>query len=299
MVDSLVLPNNDWGMPGAVGAGSTPYAVVVPSSQTELSETTDGFTQLRRHWAADEPRANMLIVHGIGEHSGRYEHVGSFFADQGIDTLSYDQRGFGQSGGRRAFVKSFDQYLDDVQHLLELRRESGLPVILMGHSLGGLVVTRYLTSDRPQPDLAVVSAPALEADVPAWQKLFAPVLGRLLPKQHIPAKIDGELLSRDVEVQKAYVNDPLVIAGATAGLGNEMFSAMASTNAVLDRLRVPTYVLHGAEDRLVPPSASAALGSLPGVTRKVWDGLRHECLNEPEQAEVMAAIAEWLDAELS
>lgn len=241
----------------------------------------------------------MLIVHGIGEHSGRYEHVGSFFAERGIDTLSYDQRGFGQSGGRRAFVKSFDQYLDDVEALLELRREAGLPVILLGHSLGGLVVTTYLTSDRPQPDLAVISAPALEADVPGWQKLFAPVLGRLLPKQHIPAKIDGELLSRDVEVQQAYVNDPLVIAGATAGLGHEIFTTMASTSAALDRIRVPAYVLHGAEDRLVPLSASEALGQLPGVTRKVWDGLRHECMNEPEQADVLAGIAAWLDSELA
>lgn len=241
----------------------------------------------------------MLIVHGIGEHSGRYEHVGSFFADQRIDTLAFDQRGFGQSGGRRAFVKSFDQYLDDVEILLAERRELGLPVILLGHSLGGLVVTTYLVSDRPQPDLAVISAPALEADVPAWQKLLAPVLGRLLPKQHIPQAIDGKLLSRDVEVQQAYVDDPLVIAGATAGLGNEIFTTMASTKAALDRVRVPAYVLHGAEDRLVPPSASEALGRLPEVTRKVWDGLRHECMNEPEQGEVLAAIAEWLDGQLA
>lgn len=272
---------------------------MVPSSDTAFFETTDGFTQLRRHWAVESARANMLIVHGIGEHSGRYEHVGSFFAEQGIDTLAYDQRGFGQSGGRRAFVKSFDQYLDDVEALLELRREAGLPVILLGHSLGGLVVTTYLTSDRPQPDFAVISAPALEADVPGWQKLFAPVLGRLLPKQHIPAKIDGELLSRDVDVQQAYINDPLVIAGATAGLGNEIFTTMESTRAAIGKLRVPAYILHGAEDRLVPPSASEALGKLPGVTRKVWDGLRHECMNEPEQADVLAGIAAWIDAELA
>ncbi len=240
----------------------------------------------------------MLIVHGIGEHSGRYEHVGAFFAAHGIDTLAYDQRGFGQSGGRRAFVKSFDQYLDDLERLLEERRGLGVPVILLGHSLGGLVVTTYLVGDRPQPDLAVISAPALEADVPAWQKVMAPVVGRLLPKQHIPSKIDAELLSRDVAVQRAYVDDPLVIAGATAGLGHEIFTTMASTAGSLDRLRVPTYVLHGAEDRLVPPSASDALGRLPGVTRKVWDGLRHECMNEPEQDAVLAAVQTWIDQQL-
>ncbi len=241
----------------------------------------------------------MLIVHGIGEHSGRYEHVGSFFADRGVDTLSYDLRGFGQSGGRRAFVKSFDQYLDDVEALLELRRAAGLPVVLMGHSLGGLVVTTYLVSDRPQPDLAIISAPALHAEVPKWQKVVAPVLGRILPKQHIPSEIDAEMLSRDVAVQKAYVDDPLVIAGATAGLGHEIFSAMETTSSKLDRIRVPAYVLHGAEDQLVPVDASEALGRLPNVTRKVWDGLRHECLNEPEQDEVLAAIGVWLDQQLA
>ncbi len=240
----------------------------------------------------------MLIVHGIGEHSGRYEHVGAFFAERGIDTLGYDQRGFGQSGGRRAFVKSFDQYLDDLEVLLAERRTLGVPVILLGHSLGGLVVTSYLEGDRPQPDLAVISAPALEAVVPGWQKVVAPVLSRVLPKQHIPSKIEGELLSRDVAVQRAYLDDPLVIAGATAALGNEIFRTMTAAAASLDRIRVPAYVLHGAEDRLVPPSASEALGRLPGVTRKVWDGLRHECMNEPEQADVLAAIVDWIDQEL-
>lgn len=240
----------------------------------------------------------MLIVHGIGEHSGRYEHVGDFFAQHGIDTLGYDQRGFGQSGGRRAFVKSFDQYLDDVDQLLAERRRLGVPVVLLGHSLGGLVVTTHLVSDRPQPDLAVISAPALQADVPAWQKAAAPVLGRLAPKSHIPSEIEPELLSRDVAVQRAYVDDPLVISGASARLGQEIFATMKSTRESLDRLSVPTYVLHGAEDRLVPPAASEELGRLPTVTRKVWDGLRHECLNEPEQVEVMTAILAWLDGQL-
>lgn len=269
------------------------------TSETELSETSDGFTQLRRHWSCPDAKATMLIVHGIGEHSGRYEHVGAHFAAEGIDTWSYDQRGFGQSGGRRAFVKSFDQFLDDVEQMLAVAGRDGLPMILMGHSLGGLVVTTYLVSERPQPDLAVISAPALHAEVPAWQKLLAPVIGRVLPKQHIPSKIDGELLSRDVEVQQAYVNDPLVIAGATAGLGNEIFQTMETTSVVLDRVRVPAYVLHGTEDRLVPPSASEGLGALPNVTRKLWDGLRHECLNEPEQDEVLAGISEWLEGQLT
>jgi alpha-beta hydrolase superfamily lysophospholipase len=161
------------------------------------------------------------------------------------------------------------------------------------------VVTTHLVSNRTQPDLAVISAPALHAEVPAWQKAVAPVFGRLAPKSHIPSKIEPELLSRDVAVQRAYVDDPLVIAGATARLGQEIFATMKATSAAVGRLSVPAYVLHGAEDQLVPPSASEALGRLPNVTRKVWDGLRHECLNEPEQGEVLAAIVAWIDQRLA
>lgn len=212
--------------------------------------------------------------------------------------LSFDNRGFGQSGGRRAFVNSFDEFLDDIEDLLAARRELGVPVVLMGHSLGGLMVSTYLTSGRPQPDFAVLSAPALAAEIPRWQRVVAPILGRVLPKLFIKAKIEGEVLSRDVAVQEAYLNDPLVIAGSTAGLGRQVLMTMESTSASLSRISVPTYVLHGADDVLVPTASSEPLEKLPNVTRRVWDGLRHECMNEPEQAQVLAAISDWVLAQL-
>lgn len=268
---------------------------------TEFAATRDGLSQLRRHWQAsgvDSPRAAVLLVHGIGEHSGRYLHVGSFLAGQGYDVMAFDNRGFGQSGGRRAYVDSFSQYLDDVEDLIAERRELGVPVVLLGHSLGGLIVSTYLVRGRPVPDLTVLSAPALTADVPAWQRMGAPVLGRLTPKLFLPDKSDGSLLSRDVEVQRGFVDDPLVIQGATAGLGLAVFAAMERTSARIDRIEMPTYVLHGQDDELVPPAASAGLGELPNVTRRLWDGLRHECFNEPEQDEVMVEMAAWIDAQL-
>ncbi len=268
------------------------------TSAPSFASTRDGFTQLRRHWAIENPRAAILLVHGIGEHCGRYEHVGAFLNDQGFDVLGFDNRGFGQSGGRRAFVKSFDQYLDDVEDLLVERRELGVPVVLMGHSLGGLIVSAYLVSSRPQPDFGVLSSPALAAEVPQWQRVMAPILGKRLPKLFIKSKIDGEILSRDKAVQDAYVNDPLVIAGSTAGLGDAIFGAMEATSSSLSNISVPTYVLHGEEDTLVPPTASEPLATLPNVTRKTWPGLRHECMNEPEQGEVLAALADWINLQL-
>ncbi len=238
------------------------------------------------------------MVHGLGEHSGRYEHVGSFLASRGFDTLGFDNRGFGQSGGRRAHIDSFSEFIDDVEDLLVERRTLGVPVVLMGHSLGGLMVTAYLASERPSPDLAIISAPALQAVVPAWQRTMASLVGRVAPKVFVPSKIDETTLSRDVEVQRAYLDDPLVFGGTTAGFGKEVLKAVADTAAKVGRIQIPTYVLHGGQDVLVPTAASESLGQLPNVTRKVWPDLRHECLNEPEQADVLDGIAEWLEGQL-
>ena len=241
----------------------------------------------------------MLIVHGIGEHSGRYEQVGAIFAEAGVDVLAFDQRGFGESGGHRAHVVRFDEFLDDVQALLAERRSLDLPVVLLGHSLGGLISTSYLVSARPQPDLAVLSAPALDADLPRWQRVAAPMLGTFIPRLKIPSDFDGSILSRDEAVQVAYETDPLRVPASTARLGRETLRTMKHVRTTLDRLRVPTYVLHGAEDTLVPPSASEPLDRLPNVTRRVWPGLRHECMNEPEHPEVIAEVISWIDTQIS
>lgn len=254
---------------------------------------------MRRRWEHNDAKAAVLIVHGIGEHSGRYLHVGEHLAAHGYDVLAYDKVGFGQSEGRRAHVDSFDDYLDDVQALLAERRALDLPVVLFGHSLGGLVSTTYLVSERPQPDIAVLSAPSLEAEVERWKRIAAPIMGRVAPTLFIPNKIDGVLLSRDVAVQQAYAEDPLVVAGATAGLGKAIFATMDATRACMDRISVPTYVFHGDEDELVPPAASAPLAAHPNVTYKLWDGLRHETMNEPEQVTVLAAITAWLDTQIT
>jgi acylglycerol lipase len=271
----------------------------VSTATVSFGTTRDGLKQLRRHWAADAPKAAILLVHGLGEHSGRYEHVGAALAAAGYDTLGFDQRGFGESGGRRAFVNDFGEFVDDIADLLAERRELGIPVVLMGHSMGGLASTAYLVSDRPQPDLAVLSAPALNAEIPLWQRVAVPVLSRLVPKFHVKSDFDGSILTRDVDVAKRYDNDPLRVDGQTAALGRQILDAMKATSPAIAKITLPTYVLHGKDDTLVPPSASEPIGELPNVTRKLWAGLRHECMNEPEWPEVVGGITDWLDAQLS
>jgi len=264
----------------------------------EFGESRDGDTQLKRRWQPSEARGAVLITHGIGEHSGRYQHVGAFLAEHGYDVVAYDNRGFGQSGGRRAHIDRFDQFLDDIEDQLADRRQLGVPVVLFGHSLGGLMSATYLVSDRPQPDFGILSSPALAAVVPRWQRVAAPVLGRLLPSMFIKGDEMTGILSRDEEVEKAYHADPLVILGATAGLGKATFEAMDSTSAQLGRISAPLYVLHGEEDRLVPQTASLPLAELPNVTYRSWPNLRHECLNEPEKYDVLNEISDWLDAQV-
>lgn len=268
------------------------------ASTATFGTTRDGLTQRRRHWVAEEPKAAILLVHGIGEHSGRYEHVGDALSDAGYDVVGFDQRGFGETGGRRAFVNDFSEYTDDVADLLAERRELGVPVVLMGHSLGGLIAATLLVGDGPHPDFAVLSAPALSAEIPRWQRVAAPLLSRVAPTFHVKSDFNGSILSRDPEVQAAYDNDPLRVNGTTAALGQQTIAAMDATSKNIDRITMPTYVLHGADDALVPPAASEPIGRLDNVTRKVWPGLRHECLNEPEWPAVLAEIITWLDARL-
>ena len=270
----------------------------MPSTTTQVTSRA-GIEQLRRHWRADEPRAAVLLVHGIAEHSGRYEHVGTGLADHGFDTLAFDLRGHGDSGGRRGHVESFDDFLDDVEELLAERAELGVPVVLFGHSLGGLIAATYVVRGRPAPDLLVLSAPALQAEVPGWQRTMANALGRVAPRLAIPNNFDGSRLSRDEAVGVAYRDDPLRVKVATTRLGVEMFAAMATTFDAVKTITLPTYVLHGADDNLIKPAATEPFVGMPNVERIVHDGLRHECLNEPEQQAVLAGITSWLDRQLA
>lgn len=236
----------------------------------------------------------ILLVHGLGEHSGRYEQVGAWFADRGYPVTAFDLPGFGASGGHRAYVPSFSAFTDAVAEEFE-KLSTDAPRILYGHSLGGLIALSYALTDHPRPDKMVLSAPAVDATVPGWQRASAPLLARFLPKVALANPIKGEQLSSDPAVGEAYFADPLVYTKATTALGAASFGQMEWVQAHLAELSVPTYVLHGSDDSLVPPSFSAPLGDLPGVTRKLWLGLRHETHNEPAWQDVLSGVLEWLD----
>ncbi len=267
-------------------------------AEVELMGSRDGVTQLQRRWRPDTTEATtaaMVLVHGLGEHSGSYEHTGRYLAERGLDVLAFDNRGFGQSGGRRGHIDRFKTYLDDVEDLVVERRQLGLPVVLLGHSLGGLIAASYLVDGRPPPDLLVLSAPALEANLPRWKRTAAPLLARLAPKLFVPTDFDPAVLTRDPDLQPTYAADELRVRGSTARLGEESFEAMRTVARELHRIDLPTYVLHGGDDDLVPPNASRPLAELPNVTYRLWPGLRHECFNELERFDVLGELVAWLD----
>ncbi len=267
--------------------------------ETFFAANADGGTQLRRHWApTGEPRAAVVLVHGIAEHSGRYLHVGAALAEAGFDVLTFDNRGFGQSEGKRGHIDSFDRFSADVGAAIVEQRAHGVPVVLIGHSLGGLISTGHLVRGVDLPDLAVLSAPAIAAEVPAWQRVLAPIMAKVMPSLFVPGKTDGALLSRDVAVQQAFVDDPLRVGGATAGFGTAAFDEMELASSGIPSISLPLYVIHGGDDELVPTASSEAYTALPNATRRVWDGLRHECFNEPEGPEVIAEMIAWIDANL-
>lgn len=263
----------------------------------------DGTALLLRHWrvAAGEPWAAMLIVHGLAEHCGRYEHVGSQLAGAGIDTHAFDLRGFGGSGGQRASIERWSQLHDDLEERLVGVRSiaPSRPLVLFGHSLGGLISLGYVLDGRARPDLLVLSAPAIGAKIPIWQRALVSTLRRVTPGLLISNRLDADTLSSDSAVCDNYLADPLNQHRSTVRFAHAAFGEQRRVAASLDRLAIPTLVVHGGSDELVPPETSATLEGRHGVTRRVYPGGRHELHNEPVGRQVVADEIGWIRDQVS
>ena len=268
-------------------------------------QVADGTNLRTLNWpAVGDPVAVALIVHGLGEHGGRYGTVAEALTNAGIETHAYDHRGHGGSGGRRGHVEAWGQLHDDLAERIERLRamDPNLPFVLYGHSLGGLIASGYVLSDapRPMPDLLVLSSPALGDTQAAWRRTVAARLSVLLPKLRIAHDLPADGLSRDPEVRARADADPLNTSSSTLRFGAEAFAEQDRVNArlaTIDAMPVPTYVFHGTDDPIVPARASEPLGRLSNVTRHTHDGLRHECHHEPEQEHVLAEVVAWFAAQ--
>jgi len=264
-----------------------------------------GLAIFRRAWLPTrEPQRVLLLVHGFGEHSGRYDELAAWFAARGCAVYGYDHRGHGRSGGARTHVDSFDEFLDDLTAIHELVREEhpGLPLTLVGHSMGGLIGLAYLALRKPVLRSAIMSAPALAPDgaVPAWRLWLARTLRRLAPQLAMSSGLDLTGLSRDEDVLRRYLADPFVVRTMTASLGAEMIATAPRVRARASAIEVPVLLMHGAADPICVASASeefAARLRVPGSALRIYPDLRHEIFNEPERERVFGDAWKWLEGE--
>lgn len=285
-------------------------AVTTPGPESSTSvrpslgtaRMADGTILRTIHWeAADELWAVAEIVHGLGEHGGRYETVAEALTDAGIDTWSYDQRGNGGSGGLRGHVDSWSILHDDLGARLAALRDAypGKPLILFGHSLGGLVACGYVLcgQDRPLPDVLVLSAPALDDNQPAWQRPMARLLSGAVPKLKLANGVPDDARSHDPVVDAKVHVDPLCGSSSTVRTGAEAFREQDRVRALLaglDSMPVPTYIFHGSADPIVPLRATEVFEDKGNATRRVHQGLRHEQHHEPEHEAVLGEVVAWL-----
>lgn len=260
--------------------------------------TRDGLHLRVRQWLPEgRPWLHVLLVHGLGEHSGRYAAVAAQMTAAGIAVHAYDHRGNGGSDGARGDVMVWSQLHDDLEdRLAEVRRQAaGLPVALYAHSMGGLIAAGYCLSGRPRPSMVVLSAPGFDSTLAGWKKALAPWLARVWPGLRLPNDVDPATLSRDPAVGEAVARDPQCGTTSTARFGAAGFAEQRHVRPLLPQgLGVPTLVLHGTDDGLVPARASAPLEGAPGVERRLFPGLRHELHQEPEGPTVVGGAIDWL-----
>ncbi len=255
----------------------------------------------RRAWLPETPERVVVLAHGYAEHSGRYEHVGTQLASAGSAVHAYDQQGHGKSGGVRCHVRRFEHLVDDLEGFIATVRaeRERLPLFVVGHSMGGLVVTNYASQRNPDIAGVVTSGAALVAseNISRARIRRARLLRWPAPRLSLASGLDPELLSRDPAVIRAYLEDPLVHQRITPSLACEIVSAMERTAAAAARVRVPTLLLHGEEDRICPVSGSRDFYDRLVVSSRrlrTYPGLRHEIFNEPERVSVLNDLIEWI-----
>ncbi|MDA9681903.1 lysophospholipase [Luminiphilus sp.] len=258
-----------------------------------------------RHWPAQEAKACILLIHGLAEHTGRYERLAAYFNARNIAVVGPDHIGHGASPGTRAYVAQFSEYLAPLTELRAAIRGwySDTPTFMLGHSMGGLIAAHLLLQDAQSYRGAMLSAPAFAAD-----EAVSPVtlwLGRLLravmPKIGMMS-LEANQISRDPAVVADYIADPLVYNGKiTAALGMELLSAMDDAIAGAQHITLPIYMAHGEADVMAMPDGSRAFFQALASQDKTldwWPDLYHEIFNEPESEAVMDRFAGWLEAHL-
>jgi alpha-beta hydrolase superfamily lysophospholipase len=272
-----------------------------------IEGTFKGVRDTRNYYQAwlpsGEVKASLLILHGLGEHSGRYMNVVNHLVPLGYAAYALDNIGHGKTEGPQEIIERFDDFTDPVTSYYNMVKgwQPDKPIFMLGHSLGGLIATYYLLDHQADFTGAIISAPLIkvgESVTPATI-LMGKILSKVAPKVGLMA-VDASLISHDPAVVSTYIRDPLVFHGKTpARLAGELLKAMLRVSAELQKITLPFIVLQGCDDKLVEPAGAQMLyekSSSKDKTIKMYPGLYHEVFNEPERAMVLKDVEMWLAA---
>ena len=252
----------------------------------------------------DNPRSGVIIlIHGLGEHLGRYEDWTGRFVDKGFAVIRADLMGHGESEGLKGHVSGFEEYHELIERLISIARDEYpvLPVILYGHSLGGTIVLDYIISGTNGLDLAVVTSPwiRLSFEPSGFKVALAKIARRIAPRMIQPSGLNARHLSHDQEVVSAYINDPLVHSSISAAMFFGVYNSSKYIAENAARVDIPVLLLHGTDDLITSPEASKQFaGGSDKVDLRLWNGGYHELHNEPFKDEVFNEIYGWIKSTL-
>jgi alpha-beta hydrolase superfamily lysophospholipase len=257
-------------------------------------------------WLPDgEVKAGLFLVHGLGEHCCRYDNHVNYFVPKGYAIYGLDHLGHGKSDGQQEVIERFSDYTDTLTIYYKMVKgwQAGKPIFIMGHSMGGLIASYYLLDHQADFNGAILSAPAIKVsdNISTTTITMGKMLSVIAPKAGVLA-LDPTGISRDPEVVKAYVEDPLVFHGKTpARLAAEMLKAMQRVTAEVEKITLPIIVVQGSEDRLIDPEGAQMLYDKAGSkdkTLKIYQGAYHEVHNEPEREIMFKDVETWLASRL-
>ncbi len=259
-------------------------------------------------WLPPDPSRALILVHGYAEHAGRYEEMAAHFAARGFAVHACDQAGHGRTRGPRGHVDRFERLLDELATFVERVRSEhpGLPVVLAGHSMGGLVTAATAAFRRPNVDRIVLSGALLELETTAsldrrLRLLAARALSLVAPRIGLATGLDAAGLSRDPEVVRRYLEDPLVEDRMSARFAAGLFETVARVREAAEGIEKPILIQHGEADPICPVAGSRRFhaGLSPAIAERsrisVYPSLRHEIWNEPERVAIWQDILDWLD----
>lgn len=280
----------------------------VNSEQTGTVQAPDGINLFFRNCPVENETARLILVHGLGEHSGRYNHVIRLLNGKGISVLAYDNRGHGKSEGKRGHVLRFGEYLADLNQMIEKASDGipdGMKLFLFGHSMGGLIVLNYVEKFPDRVSAVIASSPGLApADkVPVVKGTLGKLMSSIWPSLTFDNELNPDNLSHDRQVVEGYVSDPLVHRSITSRWFTEFLRAMDETVKSGANIRIPLLLQIAGDDHIVNPKTSRDFFKTIGATDKTlhfYDGLYHEIYNEKgdSRQRVLSDLEIWIDGHI-